>query len=50
MYVVSDRFLDEGGKLVEWELRVLFFEEDEVLRRNCIKRVKVIGNNGKLIG
>ncbi|HGM1082309.1 TPA: phage portal protein [Clostridioides difficile] len=50
MYVASDRFLDEEGKPVEWELRVLSSEEDEALRRNCTKRVKVIGNNGKPTG
>ncbi|MDM9734700.1 phage portal protein, partial [Clostridioides difficile] len=50
MYVASDRFLDEEGKPIKWELRVLSSEEDEALRRKCTKRVKVIGNNGKHTG
>ncbi|GHU85614.1 phage portal protein [Clostridia bacterium] len=35
--VVSDRFVDEKGKPIEWEIRCLTAAEDEELRRQCTK-------------
>ncbi|NMA00901.1 MAG: phage portal protein [Clostridiaceae bacterium] len=40
---VSDRFLDEGGQPIEWELRPLTNEEDRVIRQACTKRIPVPG-------
>lgn len=33
--VVSDRFTDEDGKPLEWEVRCISSREDETLRRDC---------------
>ena len=38
---VSDRFLDESGQPIEWELRPLTNEEDRAIRQACTKRVPV---------
>ena len=39
--VVSDRFTDEDGKPLEWEVRCISSREDETLRRDCQYRVQV---------
>ncbi|MDD3251919.1 MAG: phage portal protein [Lachnospiraceae bacterium] len=46
-YVASRRFLDGNGKLVEWELCPVGSAEDEVLRRECTKRVPIPGKRGQ---
>jgi hypothetical protein len=42
-YPVSKRFLDKDGKPIEWEIKCITPEEDEVLRKSCTKRVPVPG-------
>ena len=42
--VVSDRFTDEDGKPLEWEVRCISSREDETLRRDCQYRVQVPGS------
>ena len=46
-YVVSKRFLDEDQKTIEWEVRCVTSSEDEELRRNCTKRVRVPGKKNQ---
>lgn len=46
-YVVSKRFLDENQKPIEWEVRCVTSSEDEELRRNCTKRVRVPGKKNQ---
>lgn len=41
--VVSKRFVDKEGNPMEWELRALTSEEDEMLRKSCTKKVQVPG-------
>lgn len=45
-HVVSRRFLDKAGKPVEWEIRCITPEEDEILKKACTKRVPVVGKKG----
>ncbi len=42
-YVVSQRFKGEDGKPVPWEIRCITSEEDEKLRRKCIRSMPVPG-------
>lgn len=42
-YVASQRFKGEDGKAVPWEIRCITSEEDEKLRRKCIRSVPVPG-------
>lgn len=44
--VVSDRFTDEDGKPLEWEVRCISSREDETLRRDCQYRVQLPGKRG----
>lgn len=37
--VVSNRFIDENKKPVEWEIKTITGTEDEALRKSCTKRV-----------
>lgn len=41
---ISKRFLDDNGKPIEWELRVVDTDEQEAIKKDCTRRVKV-GNN-----
>lgn len=45
--VVSDRFIGEDGKPLEWEVRCITSREDETLRRDCQCRVPVPGRRGR---
>ena len=47
-YVASERFVDENGP-IEWEIRSLTSEEDEVLRKACTKKVPLAGRKGQFI-
>lgn len=38
--VVSERFQDENGEAVEWEVRAISSNEDEEIRKSCIKKLK----------
>lgn len=42
-FPVSPRFLDENGKPMLWEVKVISAAEDEALRRDSLKRVPVPG-------
>lgn len=44
-YAASPRFV-EGGKPVEWEIRCVPGTEDEVLRKDCTRRVGIPGKKG----
>lgn len=39
--VVSNRFIDENKKPVEWEIKSITGTEDEALRKSCTKRVPI---------
>lgn len=38
-FVVSDRFKDENGKPIEWELKILTAREEETIRADCTRRI-----------
>lgn len=39
--VVSNRFIDENKKPIEWEIKAITGTEDEALRKSCTKRVPI---------
>mgnify|MGYP002802619721 FL=1 len=45
--VVSKRFLDETGKPIEWEVRVLTAEEECAIRKSCMVNVPIVGKKGQ---
>lgn len=46
-YVASRDFVNkETGKPLEWEIRRLDSEEDEKLRKSCMRQIKVQGRSG----
>lgn len=40
-YIASERFKDEAGNPIPWELRCISNEEDDALRKSCTKRILV---------
>ena len=46
-HVVSNRFIDANKKPMEWELQAITSTEDEALRKECTKRVPVVGKKGQ---
>lgn len=46
-YVASTRFHGEDKKPAEWEIQAITSAEDEVLRRECTRRVPVAGKKGQ---
>lgn len=42
-HVISDRFVDDNGKPMEWEIRALSESENEALRKSCTKKVRSKG-------
>lgn len=44
---VSNRFTDENGAPIEWEVRCITSREDDTLRRDCQRRVPVPGKRGQ---
>lgn len=44
--IISDRFKDKGQP-VEWEIRSISAEEDELLRKACTKKVQVVGKKNQ---
>ena len=42
-YVASKRFLDDNKQPLEWEIKCITSEEDELLRKSCTKRIQVPG-------
>ncbi len=47
-HVVSRRFLDKAGRPMEWEIQSITSTEDEALRRECTKRVPVVGKRDSI--
>ena len=45
-YVASKRFA-EKGKPVEWEIKPIDSDLDEMLRKECTKKVPVVGKRGQ---
>ena len=45
-YVASKRFVNKG-KPVEWEIKAIDSELDELLRKECTKRVPIQGKRGQ---
>jgi len=45
--VVSDRFKDQDGISVKWQLKAISEEENEVIRKSCTNRTK--GKSGQTI-
>ena len=46
-YVASERFTDENGKPVEWELKAINTDLDELIRKDCTKKVPIAGKRGQ---
>lgn len=46
-YAASRRFLDEKKKPVEWEVCGITSTEDELIRKECTRRVPVPGRKGQ---
>lgn len=44
-FVVSDRFKDENGKPIEWELKILTAREEEMIRADCTRRIPTGGKS-----
>lgn len=48
-YAASNRFLDDEGHPMQWEIKTISSEEDEALRKSCTKKVPVPGKKGQFI-
>ena len=46
---VSNRFLDEKGNPIEWELCAIDSETDEQIRKSCTRKVPVPGKKNQFI-
>lgn len=44
LFVVSKRFLDDQGKPIEWRLRAISSQQDEILRKESTKKVQIKRN------
>lgn len=45
--VVSDRFCDENGKPVEWEISCISASENQKIRKNSIRNKPIVGKRGQ---
>lgn len=45
--VISDRFKDENGKPVEWEIRAITSTENDEIINRAMDRVPVVGRKGQ---
>ena len=45
-YIASKRFVDKG-KPVEWELKAIDSDLDELIRKECTKKVPIAGKRGQ---
>lgn len=45
-FVASKRFLNKG-KPIEWEIKAISSELDESIRKDCTKRVPIVGKRGQ---
>ena len=39
-HIISERFVDEKGNPIPWEIRALTAEEEEALRKSCTKTIR----------
>lgn len=46
-YVASKDFVDKQGKPMEWELKRIDSDEDERLRKSCMRQIKVAGRTNQ---
>jgi hypothetical protein len=45
-YVASKRYV-EKGKPIEWQIKAISSELDEAIRKDCTKRVPIVGKRGQ---
>lgn len=45
--VVSNRFKDENGKPVEWEIRAITSSENDALQRRSFVNIPIVGQRGQ---
>lgn len=45
---VSNRFTDENGKPVEWEITCITAGENQRIRKDCVRNIPVSGKRGQL--
>lgn len=46
-HVVSDRFIGEDGKPIEWEIRCIGADENDKIRKSCVKNIPIPGKRGQ---
>lgn len=46
-YVASKRFVDKNGNPQEWEIKPIDSDLDEMLRKECTKKVQIPGKRGQ---
>jgi hypothetical protein len=46
-FVASKRFVGDDGNPIEWEITCMTSTEDELLRKNCTKRVQIPGKRNQ---
>lgn len=49
-YVASKRFKDAEGNPTPWQLKAIDADLDEAIKKECTKRVPVVGVNGRKTG
>lgn len=49
-YVASKRFKDAEGNPTPWQLKAIDADLDELIKKECTKRVPVVGANGRKTG
>lgn len=45
--IVSDRFTDEDGKPMKWEITCISASENQKIRKNCTRNKPVVGKRGQ---
>lgn len=46
-YVASKRFVDNKKKPMAWEIKAITSDQDELIRKECTKRVPIPGKRGQ---
>lgn len=46
-YVASKRIKDKDGESAEWELKAVGSDVDEAIRKECTKKVPIVGKRGQ---
>ena len=49
-YVASKRFKDKDGNPQAWKIKAIDSDLDEAIKKECTKRVPVVGTNGRRTG